>query len=133
MTPVRTGLVVVGLNLTLNLALIWPLAEAGLAVATAVSAAVQASLLAVLFSRRKSPLDWPILGATTARTALATFVMAAAGYTALHFLPPTDGFLNELARVFVPLVASMAVFLATYWLLRGRELAILVSGVDRET
>ena len=132
MTPVRVGVVVVGLNLTLNLVLIWPLAEAGLAVATAVSAAVQASLLAVLFSRRKSPLDWPILGATTARTALATLVMAAAGYTTLHFLPPTDGFLNELARVFVPLVAGMAVFLATHWLLGGRELGMLVSGVDRE-
>ena len=132
MTPVRVGLVVVGLNLAMNVMLIWPLAEAGLAVATAVSAAVQASLLAVLFSRRKSPLDWPILGATTARTALATLVMAAAGYTALHFIPPTGSFLNELARVFVPLVAGVAVFLATYWLLRGREVAILVSGVDKE-
>ncbi|HUT88378.1 MAG TPA: murein biosynthesis integral membrane protein MurJ [Thermoguttaceae bacterium] len=132
MTPVRVGLVVVGLNLAMNVMLIWPLAEAGLAVATAVSAAVQASLLAVLFSRRKSPLDWPILGATTARTALATLVMAAAGYTALHFIPPTGSFLNELARVFVPLVAGMAVFLATYWLLGGREVAILVSGVDKE-
>jgi len=132
MTPVRIGMAMVGLNLTMNLVLIWPLAEAGLAVATAVSAAIQASLLALLFSRRKSPLDWPILGATTARAALATLVMAAAGYTTLHFIPPTDGLLNELARVFAPLVAGVAVFLATYWLLGGRELGILASGVDRE-
>jgi len=132
MTPVRIGMAMVGLNLTMNLVLIWPLAEAGLAVATAVSAAIQASLLALLFSRRKSPLDWPILGATTARAALATLVMAAAGYTTLHFIPPTDGLLNDLARVFAPLVAGVVVFLATYWLLGGRELGMLASGVDRE-
>ena len=89
-------------------------------------------LLAVIFSHRQSPLDWPALSATTARTALSTLLMAVAGYTALHFIPPTGSFLNELSRVFVPLVASVAVFLATYWLLRGRELEILASGVDKE-
>jgi putative peptidoglycan lipid II flippase len=130
MTPVQVGAGVVGMNLVLNLLLIWPLAEAGLAVATAVGSTVQASVLAVLFSRRKSPIGWAVLGATAGRTALATLVMAAAGYTALRLIPPTDTLVNELARVFVPIAASVAVFLAVYRLLRGREPGILASGVD---
>jgi putative peptidoglycan lipid II flippase len=132
MTPVRIGLMAMGLNLALNLVLIWPLAEAGLAVATAVSAIIQAALLAVLFSLRKSPLDWHILGGTTARTVLSTALMAAAGYTVLSLIRPTDGLLNELARVFLPVTASVAVFLAAHRVLRGRELGILASGVDSE-
>ena len=129
-TPVRIGLLAVGLNLTLNLVLIWPLAEAGLAVATSVSAAAQASVLALLFSRRKGPLDWPVLGATAVRTALSTLLMAAACCAALALLPPADSLVNELARVFLPLVAGVVVFVATYWMLKGHELRILLSGVD---
>ncbi|MFH1918394.1 MAG: murein biosynthesis integral membrane protein MurJ [Planctomycetota bacterium] len=132
-TPVRVGLAVVGLNLGLNLVLIWPFAEAGLAVATAVSAGVQASLLALLFSRRKSRLDWPVLGATTVRTVLSTLLMAAAVVATLAVIPQVHGLLNELARVFGPVVAGVGVFLAAYRLLGGRELGILLRGVDEQS
>ena len=132
MTPVRVGLVAVVMNLALNLLLIWPLAEAGLAVATAISAAVQACLLAVLFSRYKSRLNWPLLAVTAARTALSSLLMATSCYTALWLIPPADGLLNELARVFVPLVSGVVVFFAAHWLLRGPELGILAIGVDEE-
>ncbi len=132
MAPVRVGVAVVGMNLVLNAALIWPLAEAGLAVATALSAAVQASVLSLLFSRGKSRLDWPVLGATTLRTALATAVMAAAGYGVLRAIRPAEGLPGELARVLVPLVVSVAVFLVTHRLAGGRELRILVSGISHE-
>ena len=130
-TPVRVGLAVVGVNLALNLVLIWPFAEAGLAVATSVAAGLQASLLAVLFSRRRGRLDWRLLGATAARTVLSTLLMAAAGYAVLVVIPRADGLLNELARVLVPLVAAGVVFFAAYRLLGGRELRILLSGVER--
>jgi len=129
-TPVRIGLLAVGMNLAFNLVLIWPLAEAGLAVATSVSAAVQASVLALLFSRGKGPLDWPVLAATAVRTAMSTLLMAGASYATLALLPPARGLINELARVFLPFTAGAVVFVATYWMLKGRELAILLSGVD---
>jgi len=128
-TPVRIGLIVVGLNLTMNLALIWPLAEAGLAVATSVAAGVQVSLLAILFSRRKVPLDWPALAATAGRTVVCALLMAAAGYTALTLIPRADGLVNELVRVFVPFVAGVVVFLATCRLLKAQELPLLLSGI----
>ena len=44
-TPVRVGLVAMAANLVLNLLLVWPLAHAGLALATALAAYVNAGLL----------------------------------------------------------------------------------------
>lgn len=131
-TPVRTAAVIVALNLTLNLTLIWPLAEAGLAVATSISAGVQVFVLMVLFSRGKGPLDWSTLAWTAGRTLAATAAMAAAGYWALLRLPATDSLANELVRVFLPLAVAVLVYCATYRLLRGRELGMLLRGVGEE-
>ena len=61
--PVRIATVIVVLNLALNFVLIWPLAEAGLGVSTAISAAVEVLTLAVIFSRCKAPLGWRSLAA----------------------------------------------------------------------
>ncbi len=119
----------VGLNLALNLALIWtPLAEAGLAVATSVSAVVQVIVLALIFSRGKSPLGWSVLAATAARTAGATLLMAAAAFGALIMARHIEGFTGDLARVLLPLAAGVAVYAAGYRLLGGRELGLLLHG-----
>jgi putative peptidoglycan lipid II flippase len=132
-TPVKIGLAMVGLNLALNLSLIWPLAEAGLAAATSIAAAVQVSLLAVAFSGRKSRLDWAALAATAIRTVVCTLLMAAAGYAALARIAPADHLANELARVFVPLILSAAVYFAASWLLKAKELSILFAGLQKES
>ncbi len=50
----RGGDVELGISLTL----IWPLAETGLAVSTAVSAVVQVAALAMLFSNQHVPFFW---------------------------------------------------------------------------
>ncbi len=125
-TPVRIAAWIVALNLTLNLTLIWPLAEAGLAVATSISAAVQVLVLMLIFSRHRSRLRWSALGATVARTLAATGLMAAAGYAVLGWLPPMAGIVGELTQVLVPLATSVAVYCGSYWLLRGRELGMLL-------
>jgi putative peptidoglycan lipid II flippase len=131
-TPVRTAAVIVGLNLALNLTLIWPLAEAGLAVATSISAGVQVLALMVLFSRGKGRLGWSTLAATAGRTLLATAAMAAAGYAALMQFPARESLVNELIRVFVPLAVAVLVYCAVYRLLRGRELGMLLRGVGED-
>ena len=128
MTPVRVGACAVGLNLTLNLALVWPLAEAGLAVATAVSASVQVLVLAAIFSRRRSGMNWRALAGTVVRTVPATLLMFVAGQAVLNLIGPTAHLSNELARVFFPLLVSMAVYLSVYWLLGGREIPMLAPG-----
>ena len=98
-TPVRIGAAVVGLNLALDLILVWPLAEAGLAVSTSIAAVVQLVLLALILSRRDVPLDWRPLAGTAARTLIATALMAAAGYAVLHLIPGPEHLTEKLVQV----------------------------------
>ncbi len=128
LTPVRVGLAAVALNLTLNLTLIWPLAENGLALATAISASFQVVTLTVIFSRYKSPLAWPAIAATLLRTLLATLLMAAAGSATLWAIPPGEGLWAEIIRVAVPLAVAITVFAASFWACGGRELRMLLDG-----
>lgn len=51
-TPVKVGIVAMVANMLFNLILIWPLAHAGLALATALSAFLNAGLLAYLLRRQ---------------------------------------------------------------------------------
>ena len=127
-TPVRVGVWMVGLNLALNLTLIWPLAEAGLAVSTSVAAAVQVFLLVAIFSRRQAPLGWRPLMATAARTILATVVMAGVVYVTLAQLPSAGGLMSQLIRVGAPVGIGGVAYCGLYWLLGGRELGMLLSG-----
>ena len=52
-TPVKIAIIAVGVNITLNLILIWPLEHVGLALATAISAWLNAALLARGLRRRR--------------------------------------------------------------------------------
>jgi putative peptidoglycan lipid II flippase len=128
LTPVRVGLAAVALNLTLNLSLIWPLAEKGLALATAISASFQVVMLAILFSRYKSPLDWTAVTLTLLRTLFATLLMAAAGYATLWAIRPGQGLYAEIVRVAVPLAVAVIVFSTTFWVCGGSELRMLLDG-----
>ena len=125
-TPVRVGAAVVGINLVLNFTLIWPLAEAGLAVATSISAAVQVLVLTALFSRRKCKLNWPELAATLLRAGLATGLMVVAAWIALRYLSAGPSIADRLVRVLLPVAVSVVVYGVTYHLVGGRELNMLL-------
>lgn len=126
-TPAKLAAWIVGLNLALNLLLIWtPLEEGGLAVSTSVSAGLQVLVLTVIFSGRRSALQWPALGAAAFRTLFGTLWMAAACWTVLRQIPAVGGLGNEILRVFLPIGVGVAVYAGAYWLLRGRELGILL-------
>ena len=127
-TPVRVAAWMVGLNLALNLTLIWPMAEAGLAVSTSLAAAVQVFVLMAIFSRRQAPLHWRDLSATAARTILSTAVMAAIVYFALDWTPAGLRLWAQIVHVFVPIALGMAGYCGAYWLLGGRELGMLLGG-----
>ena len=96
-TPLRMALAAVALNLALDLTLIWPLAEVGLAAATAISAVLQAAVLALLFSRRHARPMWRTMGATAAKTVVASAAMAAVGLWVLRGIPDSTGHLERLA------------------------------------
>jgi putative peptidoglycan lipid II flippase len=125
-TPVRIAVWTVGLNLVLNVTLIWPMAEAGLALSTSVAAAVQAILLVAIFSRRRARLDWRQLSLTAGRTLASTALMAAAVLISLRHTPADERLMSQVIRVGVPLALGIVTYCASYWLLGGRELSMLI-------
>lgn len=127
LTPVRVGVTVVAVNFCLNLALIWPLAEAGLAVATSIGASLQVAILAVVFSRQNLPIRWRAMTATVLRTLVATSAMAAGCYGSAWLLPPGSGLVASLLGVLVPFGVAVIAFLATARMLRAPELSLLLS------
>ncbi len=124
--PSLTG--AVALNVALNFVLVWPLAEAGLAAATTLAAAVQVAWLVRGFARRGAPLDWAALAKTAARTALATSVMGVLASLGLWLVPPSDRLFVELLRVVLPALLGLGSFLALYRVLSPAELRLLLAG-----
>ncbi|MFM9958886.1 MAG: murein biosynthesis integral membrane protein MurJ [Phycisphaerales bacterium] len=78
-TPMRVSLITIACNLVLNLVLIWPLQEAGLAWATTITATGQCVALGWLASRRFASATSPLFNAETRRgvsiTILASIIM----------------------------------------------------------
>jgi putative peptidoglycan lipid II flippase len=115
--PVILGLSAVALDLTLNLTLVWPLAERGLAVSTAISAGIQVVCLAWLIQKRVGRLDWLRLARTAAKALLATGAMSAVCLAALQYVPAGPGALGEGVTLVVGiLLALLAYFAAARWL-----------------
>jgi putative peptidoglycan lipid II flippase len=129
-TPVRIAVRMVGLNLALNLILVWPLAEVGMAVSTSLTAAVQFLLLArtlqCKFATAWSSLVggmWANLAATAALAGMVAWVDAV--------LPPAAGKWLELGRLAEVAGAGGAVFFLCARLLASRELTILLAGCQQ--
>lgn len=83
-TPVRIGVVAMVANIVFNIALIWPLKHAGIALATTLAAFINCGLLFILLQRRKFYLarsGWKIflLRIGTTNTILAASLYFAAG------------------------------------------------------
>jgi len=132
-TPVRVAVGVLLVNMALNLTLIWPLAERGLATATAIAAAVQVIVLLLLFSRKKAALDWPAIGRTAARSVAASAAMFGAGYATLSLVSQwigegSAGWTIKTAQVVLPFAACLIVYFGVTKILGGRELSVLVKG-----
>ena len=87
-TPRRIAMLAAGLNFVCNLILVWPMAEGGLALATALSAVFQTAVLARILGRRSAGLDWRGVAASAGRTLLATAVMGAAVWAVLQWAVP---------------------------------------------
>lgn len=131
-TPVRIGATVVAVDLLLNLTLIWPLAERGLAFSTAVSAGLHVVLLTLAIQKKVGRLDWPQFLQTTARTTLAAAAMGAACVLSQQFLPDGDSTWSRLLALVVPFGLGLITYFATAWLFGIEELWLLVGKHRRE-
>ena len=76
-----------GVNVLLNLLLVWPLGECGLALSTSLAGAVQLAALAWAFDRGERTLAWNALRRSARQSAAATAGMAACSSLVLWLCP----------------------------------------------
>jgi len=125
-TPLRIAAWMVGLNLALNLILVFPLEEVGLALSTTVCAALQTLWLLARLGRRLGELDRRAIWASALRTGLATGLMAGAVLGLDAALADSAAFGSSLVRLASLVGAGAAAYLLAAWLVRCRELAEVV-------
>lgn len=131
-TPVKLGLVAVGLNIVLNLILVRYLAHGGLALASSAAATVNCLLLVYYLRRRLGHLDGRRILRSAAKFAAASLAMgvavaAAYGYSASLF--PGVLISHRLLQVGGLIALGGTVYLGAAALLRTEELARVIRWV----
>lgn len=131
LTPMYVGLGALLLNLALNVSLIWPLGGRGLAIATALVAAIQCLATAWLLQRRVGSLRWSEIGVTFAKTAIATVAMAVVCRLSLHVVANYESFASRGIKLTLPLAIGSVTFFLVAWLLRLPEPWMVISPPSR--
>ncbi|MFQ5461521.1 MAG: murein biosynthesis integral membrane protein MurJ [Phycisphaerae bacterium] len=108
-SPARIASGMVLLNLSLNLALVGPLQERGLALASAISAAIQTVILGVVIQRRHTLRIAQTTGSGVWRMVACTGLMAAALYAATTALD-TVAIEHALVRLGILVTIGVAVY-----------------------
>ncbi|HEY5311127.1 MAG TPA: lipid II flippase MurJ, partial [Pirellulales bacterium] len=122
-TPLRMAWLAMGVNVLLNLLLVWPLGECGLALSTSLAGVVQLAGLAWAFDKHQRTLAWPALRRSAWQAATTTAGMAACSSLALMALPVGGHW--ALWRVAGPVAAGMIAVFVIARLLGMDELALL--------
>jgi putative peptidoglycan lipid II flippase len=122
-TPLRISVWMVLLNLALNLALIWPLGIAGLAWASATSAAVQTVLLTIALKRYvPQPVGIDVLGSWR-MTGLLTAIMTAVLLPVTLIYDAASLSRSQSAlQLAILLPVGAAIVLVGAWLMKAEEL-----------
>ncbi len=123
--PLAGSLLALGVNVVLDLTLVWPLGESGLALATAVSASLQAGAMLRWFARRHGPLELRPLGVGLSKTICATAAMSAVVLAVPQAVELLGGRCGAGLAVGVGVPAGAGTFFLVARLLRAGELAML--------
>ena len=127
-TPVLLGFVSVAANVVLALGLMWPLAHAGLALASSLAAYVNLLALLWMLRRRLGPMGGRALGRSALRTLAATVPL----WLACRALGPAADFPGHTAVwTGVAVVGGGLAFVAAAALLRAPELHALLAMLRR--
>ena len=132
-TPVKIGVVTFVLHLALNFALRGPLQHSGIALSTALSAFVDAALLALLLRRRFGEFFDAAVRACVLRTAVAATAMAGALLVARPWLDPfaRAGFLPKVATLLALIASGWCVYVGTALLTGSREIRLVAAAFRR--
>jgi putative peptidoglycan lipid II flippase len=130
-TPVKIGAMMVFLNLALNLSLVWPLQEAGLALATSVSSGCNVVVLLVILKKRTPELELGALGRGLVRFCVVSAGMGAAVLGILQILPASQTLVMRFAAVAVPIAAGVLVLFILSGILRFPELSLILNSIRK--
>ena len=116
-TPVNISAAMVALNFALNLALVWPMREAGLALATSISGLASFLILNRILRRRYPGVDLGPLKGDFLKSVAATAAMGAAAWAAMRWLGPLLPAIGRttLGTRALPLGLAIAVAMAVYF------------------
>jgi putative peptidoglycan lipid II flippase len=132
-TPVKVGAGMVGLNLILNLTLIWFLREGGLALATAISATIQIIILFALLHKKLNITGHKHIITSAIKTLIATFFMYVTCWVMLKIMPTSDGKLViKSIRLLTPLTTALLAFFTVSFLLKSEELKYLYNSLRKK-
>lgn len=130
-TPARIALSMVALNVTMNLALVLPLQERGLALATAVCAFIQVGWLSIRLARVLPQIAWRNIGRGVIKMTCATAVMIGMLLAVIAWMPTTVPLLSHPgARLGVLVVAGALTYGVAARLLRLKELGMVLGRRD---
>ncbi len=132
LTPMYVGLGALLLNVVLNVSLIWPLGGRGLAISTALVAAIQCLVTAWLLQRRVGSLLWSEITVTLTKTAIAAGAMAVVCWLLLQGESGNGGLTSRGLKLALPLVVGSAAYFGVAWLVRLREPWMLLSSRGSE-
>jgi putative peptidoglycan lipid II flippase len=126
-TPVQIASISLAANALLNWALMHPLKEGGIALATSLAAVLSVVQLVWIFEKRFGALDWMKFRESVLRIALSSAVM---GFSALVFLRifqfhESQELVWKLAGLFGTIVLSVLIYIGACLLFRVDELALL--------
>lgn len=126
LTPLRIGMIIVGLNFLLNLILIWFFAECGLALSTAFCAMLQIVLLMRVTQQRVGRFEWQELNSCLLRTLLATGIMSGVGIWLMTECARRPAWSGKLIGLLVPCLGASLVYAVCAWLLNLNELWLIL-------
>jgi putative peptidoglycan lipid II flippase len=112
--PLVVSACMVAVNILLDLVLVGPFAEAGVAAATSIAAVLQSAVLFILLRNRIGPLGGRTLFRGMLSTVLLTAGLCAVVAWSLWWIGPEQDAENPVVkgvRVFLPLILGMAVYL----------------------
>ena len=124
-TPVRLGVVMIGLNAVLDYVLMQILGAPGIALATAIVSTINVGALLWILSVRLGGLEGRRLVRTAGRLAGAALLAAAVMWGAIEILGAGPGFLTTAVRLGIGAAAGGAVYLIACRLLHVVELGIV--------
>ncbi len=122
--PVVVSIASVAINIVLNVLLIRPLGFRGLALGTSVAMIVNGSVLLLVLRRELDGLDGRRLVPVFVKTLLASVLMAGGVFAVEHLLSASalgPGILSHTVLVVLPILAGLAVLIASARILQLRE------------